>query len=68
MGVGWHKKSSKWQARININKVQETLGMFSSKEDAIKARLMAEQKYYGEFAPQKHLFEQYGIGVDKQDD
>lgn len=26
-----------------------------------KARLKAEIKYFGEFAPQKHLFCQYGI-------
>ena len=32
-----------------------------NKEDAIKARLEAEAKYYGDFAPQKHLFEEYGI-------
>lgn len=68
IGVGWHKKSNQWQSRIYINKVQQTLGMFSDKEEAIKARLVAEQKYYGEFAPQKHLFKQYGIGVDECDD
>ena len=37
------------------------LGYFNIKEDAIKTRLEAEAKYYGEFAPQRHLFEQYGI-------
>lgn len=60
-GVGWHKKSNKWQARISINGIQKTIGMFANKEDAIKARLKAEAQHYGEFAPQKHLFEQYGI-------
>ena len=34
---------------------------FDKIEDAIKARLEAEKKYFGEFAPQRHLFEQYGI-------
>lgn len=37
------------------------LGTFTLKEDATKARLAAEAKYFGEFAPQKHLFEEYGI-------
>lgn len=31
------------------------------KDDAIKARLNVEVKYFGEFAPQKHLYKQYGI-------
>jgi hypothetical protein len=31
------------------------------KEDAIKARLAAELKYYGDFAPQRHLFKEYNI-------
>ena len=37
------------------------LGLFENKDDAIKARLEAEAKYYGKFASQQHLFEQYGI-------
>lgn len=28
---------------------------------AVVARLTAEKEYYGEFAPQKHLFKEYGI-------
>ena len=35
--------------------------MVKVKEDAIKARLMAEKKYFGYFAPQRHLFEEYGV-------
>lgn len=61
IGVSWHKLVQKWQARININKQETVIGYFANKDDAIKARLYAELKYYGEFAPQKHLFEQYGI-------
>ena len=48
---------------ININGRQIHLGLFQNKEDAIKIRLKAEAKYYGEFAPQKHLFEQYKINI-----
>ena len=33
----------------------------NNKEDAIKTRLIAEKKLYKEFAPQQHLFDQYGI-------
>ena len=60
-GIYWMKSCKKWQAFININKKKTHLGYFKDKDDAIKARLEAEAKYYGEFAPQRHLFEQYGI-------
>ena len=60
-GVCWHKRKQLWQARIYVDKQRKTLGYFENKEDAIRARLKAEIKYYGEFAPQKYLYEQYGI-------
>ena len=60
-GVGWMKQMSKWRSRITVENQQIMLGCFDNKEDAIKARLNAEVKYFGEFAPQKHLYEQYGI-------
>ena len=43
------------------------LGHFDNKDDAIRARLNAEVKYFGEFAPQKHLYEQYGIKTPQND-
>ena len=61
MGVGFNKSSQQWRARITVNGVPIYLGSFNNKEDAIKTRLQAEIKYFGEFAPQKHLYEQYGI-------
>ena len=60
-GVNWNKNSGKWVAQIQVNNKKMGLGYFNIKEDAIKTRLEAEAKYYGEFAPQRHLFEQYGI-------
>ena len=54
-------------ARIVLDKKDIYLGRYSNKEDAIKARLEAEIKYYGEFAPQRHLFEQYGISINGSD-
>ena len=47
--------------QITKDKQQKYLGCFSDKEIAIKVRLEAEAKYFGDFAPQRHLFEQYGI-------
>lgn len=61
IGVGWVKKLQKWRARITYNGESIYLGVFDNKEDAIKARLNAEKEYFGEFAPQKHLFEKYNI-------
>lgn len=61
IGVVWHKHCQKWQSQIIYEKRNIYLGMFVNKTDAIKARLQAEHKYFGEFAPQKHLFEKYGI-------
>ena len=52
---------NRYVARIKYNKKEIILGCFSELEDAIKARLQAELEYFGEFAPQKHLFEKYGI-------
>lgn len=34
------------------------------KEEAIIARLKAEKEYYGEFAPQRNLWKEYGIEDD----
>ena len=48
-GVYWHKNKQKWQANIQINGDLLYLGLFDLKEDAIKARKQAEEKYFGRF-------------------
>lgn len=60
-GVYFNTSSNKWQSYITINKEYVYLGVFEDKEDAIRTRLKAEKEYFGEFAPQRHLFEQYGV-------
>lgn len=60
-GVYFQKARNKWRSQIEIDGRSKHLGCFENKEDAIRARLKAEAKYYGEFAPQRHLFEEYGI-------
>ena len=62
-GVYFRKDNHKWLAYIYINKKQIHIGEFSNKEDAIKARLQKECEVFGDFAPQKHLYEQYGIEI-----
>ena len=59
--IGVYQRNNKWAARICINYKPIYLGSFNNIEDAIIARLKAEKKYYGEFAPQRHLFEKYNI-------
>ena len=60
-GVYWSNERKKWAASIMYNQKTYHLGRFVNKEDAIVARLKAEKEYFGEFAPQRDLFEQYGI-------
>lgn len=62
IGVCMPSKQKQWLATICVNKKNVCLGYFDNKEEAIKARLQAEYKYYGKFAKQAYLFEQYGIG------
>ena len=64
VGVSWDKSKNKWVAQITVDLKNIYLGRFVDKEDAIVARLRAEKQYFGEFAPQRHLFEQYNINVN----
>ena len=66
-GVMLDKRRNKWRAVIKLNQKSISLGEYADKDDAIKARLLAEAKYFGDFAPQRHLFEQYGIEVDNEE-
>ena len=61
-GVRLYKPTNKWLATINKEK-RKTIRLYygTSFEDAVVARLKAEKKYYGEFAPQQHLYKEYGI-------
>lgn len=69
IGVSWKKDKQKWKAYLTIDTKQKHLGYFVDKTDAIVARLRGEMKYFGiEFAPQRHLFKEYGIMPHKEDD
>lgn len=50
-GVNFRKDRNKWRAFITVDGKQISLGMYENKDDAIKARKAAEEKYFGEFAP-----------------
>lgn len=49
-GVGWHTRDLVWRATIQVNGKQIHLGSFSTKEDAMKARIEAEKKYHAGFS------------------
>lgn len=62
IGVYWSKKDQSWYSQITVNRKHIHLGYTSTKEEAIIQRLRAELKYFGpDFAPQRHLFKEYGI-------
>ena len=48
-GVSWNKKSKAWEVSITQNGKRHYLGMYKDKEEAIKVRKEAEEKYFGEY-------------------
>ena len=67
-GVSWHKKTNKWTAYIGVDKKHIYLGEFVDKQDAIKTRLQAEAKYFGEFSRNINLFTEYGIAIPSKEE
>ena len=49
-GVSWHKGNKKWQAQIEINNKNISLGYYLTKEEAGLAYKNAAIKYFGQFA------------------
>ena len=60
-GVHFDISKNKWVAHIKYNYKDITLKSSKNKDDCIIARLRAEKLYFGEFAPQKELFQKYDI-------
>jgi len=61
IGISWCKERNKWETYLGSRNGRIHIGRFTNKKDAIIARLKAEKIYYKDFAPQRHLFKQYGI-------
>ena len=49
-GISWRKDNNKWRVRIYKNYKCYTIGQFDTYEEAYKARIEAEDKYFGGFA------------------
>lgn len=62
-GVWYERKINKWRARIYINSKDTHLGCFNTKEEAIQARLEAEDMYYKEygFDYSQNMYKEGGI-------
>lgn len=65
IGVYQRRRYEKFEAAVVKDGVRNFLGFYDEYEDAVRARLKGEAKFFGEFAPQKHLFEQYGIKLEE---
>ena len=49
LGVRFREDRNKWYAELKANRVTHRLGSYVTKEEAIKARLEGELKYFGEY-------------------
>ena len=49
-GVYWHKNRQNWNAFIHVNKKKIFLGAYERFEDAVRARKIAEDKYFKDFS------------------
>lgn len=45
-GVSWSKQHKKWETYISFQGKRKYLGLYADKQDAIKARKLAEEKYF----------------------
>lgn len=48
-GVYWDKEKNKWEVKIGFKSKNLHIGYYENIKDAIKSRLQAEIKYFGEF-------------------
>ena len=48
--VTWHPNKKKWQARISVAGKRLSLGYFSTKEEAVDARMKAEKRLHGSYS------------------
>lgn len=60
-GVSWNKNAKAWRAYLTKEGVRYELGHSKDFNEAVRKRLKAERKYFGEYAPQKHLYKEYGV-------
>ena len=64
IGVYWLKDRNKWRAQLRKSGEQVHISDHTDFLSAIKARLAAEAKFFGEYSPQLHLFQRFGIQAE----
>lgn len=50
-GIAYRQDVGKWRVRITVSKKLIQVGHYDTKEEAVAARKLAEQQYFGSFAP-----------------
>jgi len=60
-GVRWNKDCKGWDVDIVYNYETIRLGVYRDFKDGVKTRLLEELKYFGEYAPQQHLWNELEI-------
>lgn len=53
-GVSFQTARGKWRARLNVNGQQVFYGYFATKEEAVRSRLEAARRFFGDFACEDH--------------
>ena len=62
VGVSYYARRNKWVAELTYNRKRVFRQYFDTEEEAILARLRTEIQYIPmEFAPNRHLYAEYGI-------
>lgn len=62
IGVSFGRRNKeKFHSYIYLNRNKIELGEYNNFNDAVYARLLKEKELFGEFAPQRNLFKEYGI-------
>lgn len=64
VGISWHKRDNVWQAYISVEDKSIRLGEFYYLRNAVKARIEAERKYFGEHSLSNRDYE-YSEYVEK---
>lgn len=50
VGISWSKRDEKWIVQISCDNVPHYIGSFEKFDDAVEARRIAEDEYFGEYA------------------
>jgi hypothetical protein len=64
-GLCWHKKANKWQVEIKHKGKYYYLGLFTDKNEAIRARKLKANELFGEFCHKSERIVNFNIKIPK---